>query len=308
MKLLVTGGAGFIGAAVANHLHTLGHEVHVLDKLTYAADPSRLHKDIPIHKIDITEPITLNEQYDYILHLAAETHVDNSIDDPLLFVKTNVLGTAHMLEYARTQENLKMFLYFSTDEVFGPAPGNTTYKEWDRYNSGNPYSAAKAGGEELALAYGNTYKLPVVITHTMNAFGEGQNIEKFIPMTIKNIQEGKTVIIHASPDKKTSGSRFYIHVDDIAKAVEFVLENGKLQDKYNIVGEREVTNLEVAETIAKLLNKPLKYEMVDFHSSRPGHDLRYGLDGSKLADMGWKPSMSFHESIKQVIKETTGEV
>jgi dTDP-glucose 4,6-dehydratase len=301
MKVLITGGAGFIGSAVANHLHHLGHEVKILDCLTYAADMGRLNWDAPLHKLDITEPIKIDEEYDYILHLAAETHVDNSITDPLRFVKTNVLGTANMLEFARSQKNLKMFLYFSTDEVFGPAPAGTDYKEWDRYNSGNPYSAAKAGGEELVLAYGNTYKLPVTITHTMNAYGPSQHIEKFIPGTIDKVKKGEEVIIHSDPTKTISGSRYYIHTQDIAEAVGFVMEHGQAQEKYNIVGEREVSNLQVAQTVAELLGKELNYKMVDFHSSRPGHDLRYALDGNKLKAMGWTPKITFIEGIRSLL-------
>lgn len=300
MKVLITGGAGFIGAAVANHL-SKDHEIDILDCLTYAADLKRLKGDYVLKMQDIREPIKINEQYDYILHLAAETHVDNSITDPMKFVMTNVVGTANVLEFARSQKNLKMFLYFSTDEVFGPAPNGVKYKEWDRFNSGNPYSAAKAGGEELTLAYGNTFKLPVVVTHTMNAYGPGQHKEKFIPMTIDNVKNDKKVIIHSDPTKTISGSRFYIHTQDIAEAVEFVMKKGKLQDKYNIVGPYETTNLEVAETVANLLNKKLNYEMVDFHSSRPGHDLRYALDGSKLKKMGWEPKIGIKEGIKELL-------
>lgn len=300
-KVLVTGGAGFIGSVLANHLTKRGYEVEILDFETYAADVTRLNGQV-LHCMDIKEPIHLSQQYDYILHLAAETHVNNSIKDPLLFVQTNVVGTANVLEFARTQKHLNKFLYFSTDEVFGPALNGWDYKEWDRYNSGNPYSASKAGGEELALAYGNTYKLPIVVTHTMNAFGPSQHEEKFIPGTIRKVAMGEKVIIHADQHKKTPGSRFYIHVQDIAEAVEFVMTRGELQDKYNIVGSKETTNLEVAQTIAKLLGKPLDYELVDFHSSRPGHDLRYALDGKKLADMGWQPRISFEDGILEVIE------
>lgn len=326
-RVLITGGAGFIGSVIANHLAEIGFDVEILDCLTYAADTSRLNnQEVILH--DIIKPIVLDRQYEYILHLAAETHVDNSIIDPMKFVMTNFVGTAHMLEFARKQKNLKMFLYFSTDEVFGPAPkfrecselnpymigacvdGSPKnhqheflgYKEWDRYNSGNPYSATKAGGEELTLSYGNTYKLPVVVTHTMNAFGPTQHKEKFIPSTVNKILRGETVIIHADSTKKISGSRFYIHTRNIASAVEFVMQNAPLQDKYNIVGEREVSNLEVAQMIAQLLHKPLKYKMVDFHSSRPGHDLRYALDGEKLRNMGWNVEDTFEKGLKETVE------
>lgn len=304
MKILVTGGCGFIGSAIVRHFIEAGHEVDVLDKLTYAADRKRLAGlKYRLFIEDICHPIKKPSlDYDVILHLAAETHVDNSITDPLLFVKTNVMGTANVLEFARKQKKLKTLLYFSTDEVFGPAPGDTRYREWDRYNSGNPYSAAKAGGEELVLAYGNTYKLPVMITHTMNAFGPTQHPEKFIPKTINDVLEGNTAIIHADETKTKSGSRFYIHTRNIASAVDFVLEHGDHQEKYNIVGEREVSNLDLAKQIAELVGKPLKFEMVDFHSSRPGHDLRYGLDGKRLELMGWQPIDSFETGLKETVE------
>lgn len=301
MKTLITGSTGFIGSAVANYFVEQGHDVDVLDSLTYASDPSRLNTPKHIFTYDIRFPIRLATQYDYILHLAAETHVDNSITDPMSFVMTNFVGTANLLEFARKQTHLQKFLYFSTDEVFGPAPEGVNYKEWDRYNSGNPYAATKAGAEELVLAYGNTYKLPVMITHTMNAFGPTQHEEKFIPSTIKKIKNGETVIIHADKTRTKSGSRFYIHTKDIARAVAFVLEHGELQDKYNIVGKEETSNLDVAKLIAKMLGKDLKYEMVDFHSARPGHDLRYALDGTKLKLMGWEPTLTLEEGLKGVI-------
>jgi dTDP-glucose 4,6-dehydratase len=279
--------------------------VDVLDSITYAADPSRLDCPVQTYMCDISQPINtriVNRQYDYILHLAAETHVDNSITDPLRFVYTNVVGTANMLEFARKQRKLKAFLYFSTDEVFGPAPSGVLYSEWDRYNSGNPYSATKAGAEELTLAYGNTYKLPIIITHTMNVFGHKQHSEKFIPSTVRKILNGEKVIIHANKTRTHAGSRFYIHTDNVAHAIDFVLENGRTQDKYNIVGEQEIDNLSLAQMIADTLEKPLKYELVDFHSSRPGHDLRYGLDGTKLADMGWTIPDSFEDSLRATVK------
>lgn len=316
--VLITGGCGFIGHHFVEHfLKNTDWQIYVLDKLSYASFGFDRLRDIDafdsrrvqVFCADLTRPISegiLSEtrQTNYILHLAAETHVDNSISDPMPFVYANMVGTANMLEFARKLTNLKVFDYFSTDEVFGPAPGTTLYKEWDRYNSTNPYSATKAGGEELALAWANTYGLPVMITHTMNCFGERQHPEKFIPMCIKKILIGDTVTIHASKDKKISGSRFYIHCRNVAAATHFLLDKYDNREKYNIVGEREVSNLELAQTIADILGKPLKYEMVDFHSSRPGHDLRYGLDGSKMARLGWKLPSSFEKSLERAVKWT----
>ena len=251
---------------------------------------------------------------DYILHLAAGSHVDRSIEYPLEFVMDNVVGTCNILDFARTQkENLEQFIYFSTDEVFGPAPDGIKYKENDRYNSTNPYSASKAGGEELAVAYENTYSLPIYITHTMNVFGERQHPEKFIPMCIRKIRNGESVTIHSDSTKTVPGSRHYIHAEDVASAILFLVNheggfeptwgNAKCP-KFNIVGAEELNNLELAQIIAESQGKELKYEMVDFHSSRPGHDLRYALDGDKMKELGWVPAKSVRERISEVTRWT----
>lgn len=306
MKYLVTGGLGFIGSAIVRNLVSQGEDVHVLDANTYAANKKRLEGvKYTYFKGNIRsslDQLGLSKKYDYILHLAAETHVDRSIDDAMPFVLTNVVGTANVLEFARKQSNLKAFLYFSTDEVFGPAPIGYDYKETDRYNSGNPYAAAKAGGEELCKAYMNTYGIPVIITHTMNAFGPLQDEEKFIPLTIKKVLAGEKVIIHSDKTKTIPGSRFYIHIDNIAQAVDFIIKKGITGEAYNIVGEKEVNNLELAQIIATTLGKELNYELVDFHSSRPGHDLRYALDGTKMSELGWKlPKGTFEDSLREII-------
>jgi dTDP-glucose 4,6-dehydratase len=224
---------------------------------------------------------------------------------PLEFVYDNVVGTANLLEFARTKtKDLKFFLYFSTDEVFGPAPDGVYYKEWDRYNSGNPYSATKAGGEELCLAYQNTYKMPIAITHTMNVFGIRQHPEKYIPLLINKINNGEKVFIHSNPAKTKAGSRFYINTEDVADAVMFLMDNFESGEKYNIVGSAEIDNLELAKMVAEILDKELIYEMVDFHSSRPGHDLRYALDGEKMQKLGWVPKQSIRERLEFVVRWT----
>ena len=245
--------------------------------------------------------------------MAASSHVDRSIQDPLTFVYDNVVATCNILNFSRKQKKLELFIYFSTDEVFGPAPNNVKYKENDRYNSTNPYSATKAGGEELSVAFQNSYNMPIFITHTMNVFGERQHPEKFIPLCIKNIKEDKKVFIHSDSSKKIPGSRHYIHAADVADGTFFLIKNyeklkivekdfgGAKCPKFNLVGPIEWSNLELASNIAKCINKKLNYELVDFHSSRPGHDLRYALDGDLLKKAGWTPKISIEERIKQVV-------
>ena len=315
MRVIVTGGCGFIGHHVVEHiLRKTNWEIIVLDKLNYASFGYERLKDngayesprVKIFCYDITQEISVGLKkeigaVDYIIHMAAETHVDNSISDPVPFIQNNINSTLSMLEYARSLPELKSFIYFSTDEVFGPALGDTLYKEWDRHNPTNPYSASKSAAEGICLSYENTYKIPLLIVNVMNAFGERQHVEKFIPMTIKKILNDEEIIIHSYPDKKTSGTRFYIHGRNIAAAVLFLIKNGKNGEKYNITGEREVSNLEMAQIIADTIGKPLKYKMTDCHTLRPGHDLRYGLDGSKMFEMGWKIPVPFDESIKNTI-------
>lgn len=320
--ILITGGAGFIAHHVIEKiLNETDWNIVTLDRLDFSGNLNRLmevvgyahqgrvkvvHHDL---KAELNPQIrSLVGKVDYIAHLAAGSHVDRSIDYPMEFILDNVVGTANILEFARTQDNLERFIYFSTDEIFGPAPGGVKYKENDRYNSTNPYSASKAGGEELVVAYENTYKLPAIITHTMNVFGERQHPEKYIPMCIKRARDGEVITIHSNAEKTKAGSRHYIHAKDVADALMFLLpydvsglENdfgGAKCQKFNIVGATELDNLALARMIADIQGKTLKYEMVDFHSQRPGHDLRYALDGTKMKNMGWEP-----QPVKQRLEE-----
>ena len=244
-RVLITGGAGFIAHHLIYYLlKNTNWEIVSLDRLDYSGNLNRLDdimssleeidkKRLKIVFHDLKSEINpwIKKEIGYInviLHLAAGSHVDRSIDYPLEFVMDNVVGTANILEYARminNSNNLERFIYFSTDEIFGPAPNGIDYKENDRYNSTNPYSATKAGGEELAVAYENTYGLPVYITHTMNVFGERQHPEKFIPMCIKRIRDSEIVTIHSDKSKKIPGSRHYIHAEDVSEAIHFLLTN-----------------------------------------------------------------------------------
>ncbi len=257
IRVLITGGSGFIGShLVEAFLRQSDFEIVILDRLDTSGDLNRL-ADLECwerekHRVkffwhDLKAPVndalaSRIGKVDFIFHLAAGTHVDRSIADPLEFAMDNVVGTVNLLQFARRMENIQKIFYFSTDEVFGPAPEGVAYGEWDRYNSGNPYAAAKAGGEEMALAFANTYKLPVVITHTMNVFGERQHPEKFIPMTIRKIMNGETITIHSDPTKTKAASRMCIHAWNVADALFFLMAkpDGYAGEKCNIVGEREV--------------------------------------------------------------------
>lgn len=318
MRLLITGGAGFIASHVIEHLliHT-DWNIVTLDRLDTSGNLNRLAQILETrndaHRVKIihhdlrasVNPLLRDQigRVDMIWHLAAASHVDRSIEDPLSFVFDNVVGTCTILEYARQLPSLDWFLYFSTDEVFGPAPSGVAYKEWDRYHSANPYAATKAGAEELCLAFANTYGLPVTITHTMNVIGERQHPEKFVPSTIRKVRDGEKVLIHASKDL-VPGSRFYIHARNVADALLFVYRQQPRPVKINIVGEQEVNNLDLARAIAIMQGQHMAFELIDFHSSRPGHDLRYALDGTALAELGWKPPVTFEESLRKTVEWT----
>ncbi|MDY7035069.1 MAG: GDP-mannose 4,6-dehydratase [Thermodesulfobacteriota bacterium] len=316
-KLLITGGSGFIGSHFVEYfLKKTDWEIIIFDKLTYASyglDRIRDikafdHKRVKFFSVDIRNFISKGifreiDKVNYIIHLAAETHVDASMVNPKLFIESNIIGTLNMLEFAR-RTICSAFNYFSTDEVFGPARDKMLYKEWDRYNSTNFYAASKAGAEELCLAYANIYKLPLFITHTMNVFGERQHPEKFIPMCIKSILQNKKIKIHSDPTRTISGSRHYIHARNVAQGIHFLLDRFEPREKYNIVGETEISNLDLAKEIAHIMKMSLRYTMVDFHSSRPGHDLRYALDGNKLKEMGWNVPMEFEQSLRKTVEWT----
>ena len=331
-RVLITGGAGFIGHHIIDlFLKKTDWEIISLDRLDYSGNLNRLdnvvssydketRKRVKIVWHDLKAEITeINRNFignvDIILHLAASSHVDRSISHPMEFVMDNTIGTVNLLNFARTQKNLERFIYFSTDEIFGVAPPGVSYKERDRYNSTNPYSASKAAAEEFCVAYENTYKLPIFITHTMNVFGERQHPEKFIPMCIRKVRDGETITIHSDSSKTIPGSRFYIHAKDVAEAMYFLLHLNEEQKKivftpdygdakcpkFNVVGKEEINNLQLATYIAQAQGKELNYEMVDFHTSRPGHDLRYALSGDFMRELGWEPRLSLQERIKEVV-------
>lgn len=330
---LMTGAAGFVGHHFVEHIlkNTDDHIIGI-DSLTYSGSLDRL-RDIRIDPFnhprfqymgyDFRQPAGPNlvrelERVTHVLHIGAESHVDLSISDPLRFADANVMGTVNMLNIARELPNMSLFVYFSTDEVFGPAAFDRSVKgfsENDRHNPKNPYAASKSAAEQMVVSFANTYQMPCIITRQMNIFGERQHPEKFMPKVIRSTLNGEMVPIHATPDRKQAGMRHYIHARNVADAHMFLLDrkpwekaSGKDVESYHIVGEREIDNLSLATMIARFVTdmrpgaRGLKTEMVDFHSSRPGHDLRYALDGSKMRDLGWKPPKTFDESLRKSVE------
>lgn len=316
-NVIVTGGCGFVGHHLVEHLlKNTDWKITIFDKLTYASSGLSRVKDINVfddnrvffYAVDFSDNISDGIQKElqdteYIFHLGAESHVDNSIIDPVPFIKSNVLGTHYMLWFAKSLPKLKAFNMFSTDETFGPAPMVVFYKEWDRSKPGNPYAATKSASEDLSISYQNTYKIPVFITKCMNVFGERQHQEKFIPLCIKKILNNEEITIHSDESKKISGTRHWIHARNVADALLFLMDKFESGEKYNIVGE-EISNLDIAKKISIIMGKPLRYKMVDFHSSRPGHDLRYSLDGSKMRQMGWSLPKDLDYSLEKTVKWT----
>ena len=327
-NVLITGGAGFIAHHIIAHIikHT-DWNITTIDRLDISGNLNRLHDILNDFSVDEKKRLKIvfhdlkaeiNSQISselgnphIILHLAAASHVDRSIKYPMEFVNDNVVGTVNLLNFAKELKNLEKFVYFSTDEIFGNAPEGISYSEYDRYNSTNPYSASKAAAEEFCVAYENTYKMPIYITHTMNVFGERQHPEKFIPMVIQKVRDNKKVIVHANEDKTKPGSRHYIHAQDVADGLMFILNLKNYSHKgdfgsakcpkFNLVGPEEIDNLTLAKMIAKTQNKELIYELVDNHSTRPGHDLRYSLSPKLLKQLGWEPKIKLSKRIEEVV-------
>jgi dTDP-glucose 4,6-dehydratase len=241
---------------------------------------------------------------DYIIHFAAESHVDRSLEDSIPFVQNNVVGTANLLEYIRYHQPKCKTLIFSTDEVFGPAPEGIYFKEEDAHRPSNPYAASKSGEEMIAFSFTHAFGLPISIIRSMNIIGERQHPEKFIPKTIKAILNNKKVLLHGKGREDLS-SRCWIHARNVANALLFLLDRAEKEEFYHIVGE-ERTVLEIADWICEVINgrrlKENEIQWVDYHTARPGHDKRYALSGEKLAKMGWKPPVDLEKSIKKTAK------
>jgi dTDP-glucose 4,6-dehydratase len=327
VKVLLTGISGFAGSHVLEHL-LVNTDWHIIGIASWKhkGTPERIEEvlkgnpdwknRVEIITHDLVAPLPERTKQrishcDYILNLAAESHVDRSIEEPVPFVKNNVDLALNVLEFAR-EYTPKVFLQFSTDEVYGVAPEGVNHPEWAPIVPSNPYSASKACQEAIAISYWRTYGIPLILTNTMNLFGETQDSEKYMAKAIKQISNGEAVTVHGTSEK--IGSRYYLHARNMADAVLHILKDlpptpysedkDLFPDRYNIVGDVELNNLEVVQKISEVLGKDLKYEFVDFHATRPGHDRRYALDGTKLKKLGWAAPLEFMPSLKKYVDWT----
>lgn len=326
-KILLTGAGGFVGAHVLRHL-LMETDATIVCPVTFRhrGNSDRIassiqnrpewHARVEVVMCDLSAPVAPNimarfEGCDVIYNVASESHVDRSISDPVGFTANNVALMMTVLEIARAIRP-RLLLQMSTDEVYGPAYGDHRHAEWETPAPSNPYSASKAAQEAICFAYWRTYGVPVVLTNTMNIIGEMQDAEKFLPMIIRNLRDGKPVTVHTAPDG-TPGSRFYLHARNLADAWLWLTRHhtpaayadGALRpDRFHVVGEREVYNTELVELVADIMETDFEVERVSFHASRPGHDLRYALDGTKLADAGWTAPVPFEESLRRTVRWT----
>lgn len=326
-KILLTGAGGAIGVHTLVHImqNTDADVVAIgtfrnkgyYDRITRVCRDNSEWRDrieILIHDLKVpfsTRQVDSLRDVDYVINLAALSDVYDSIENPVPFIRNNVDITLNMLELAR-EIKPKTFIQFSTDEVYGPCSVDSNgHKEWETILPSNPYAASKAAQEAIAIAYWRSYGVPVVITNTMNNFGEMQGASKYTAMIQKKLTEGEKVTVHAAGDGQI-GTRYYIHSRNASDAILHILTNlpatlhqaGEIDrpDRYNVVGDAQVSNLELAQTIADLMGLELDYELVDFHSEQPGHDLHYGLDDAKLKAAGWVSPSSFEESLKSTIE------
>ena len=326
-RVLISGSSGFVGAHVLRHMlqhttWTFALPVTFRHKGTPQRIVAALHAHpewwdrIDVIRCDLTapiDPVTAHQfgDVDIIMNVASESHVDRSIESPGPFIANNVALMTNLLDYARQIQPI-LFLHMSTDEVYGPAYDDDRHPEWSTILPSNPYSASKAAQEAIGFSYWRTYNVPLVITNTMNLIGEAQDPEKMVPKTIRALRDGTPVTVHTAPDG-TPGSRFYLHARNLADAWLFLAAQASLfdvtlygdgellPDRYNIVGEQEVTNTNLVWMIANIMGVEPVINPVSFHESRPGHDLRYALDGTLMNQLGWEAPVQLEESLKRTV-------
>jgi len=320
--ILVTGGCGFIGSNFIRHLVEKGEDVYMvnLDKLTYAGNTQNLN-DIPdsvytlvqgdIRDSDLVESLFNTHRFDTVVHFAAESHVDRSIDGPTEFIQTNVVGTLNLLEksraYCNSTDNKNFrFLHVSTDEVYGSLEDNGKFIETTPYDPSSPYSASKAGSDHLVRAWHRTFDLPILITNCSNNYGPHQFPEKLIPLMIINCLHGKPLPVYG----KGENVRDWLFVRDHCEAILTVLRKGKVGETYNIGGNNEIKNIDVIQIICDVLDEILPRdnglvysELIHYVTDRPGHDFRYAIDATKIEkELGWLPIESFETGVRKTIQ------
>ena len=318
--ILITGGAGFIGSHVVRLFVSKYPDYHIvnLDALTYAGNLANL-KDVQtapnysFEKGDITDETRIKELFDQypfdaVIHLAAESHVDRSIMDPLAFVRTNVLGTANLLHIAGTawKNNLegKLFYHVSTDEVYGSLGAEGFFTEETPYDPRSPYSASKASSDHFVMAWYHTYNMPVILSNCSNNYGSNHFPEKLIPLMINNILHNKPLPVYG----KGENVRDWLFVEDHARAIDTIFHKGKIGEKYNIGGFNEWKNIDIVHLLCGIMDKKLNRPkgtsagLITFVKDRPGHDLRYAIDATKLnRELGWTPSLQFEEGLEKTV-------
>lgn len=320
MKILITGGAGFIGSHVIRLFVKKYPHYHIfnLDSLTYAGNLENLidvqkAPNYTFIKGDINDEKLVNllfktHQFDNVIHLAAESHVDRSILDPLAFVKTNIIGTINLLNaFKSSHKNAfddKLFYHISTDEVYGTLGETGLFTETSSYNPNSPYSASKASSDHFVRAYGETYNLPFIISNCSNNYGPNQFPEKLIPLFINNIMNQKPLPVYGDGNY----TRDWLFVKDHARAIDVIFHKGKPSETYNIGGLNEWKNIDLVRLLCKQMDKKLEREigcsekLITFVKDRPGHDLRYAIDASKIStELNWKPSVTFEEGLQKTI-------
>lgn len=343
-RVLLTGHGGFVGHHCLEYfLERTDWEIVCIDSFRHKGTCRRVievandNPRVKTYKHDLTVPIDQplenlifnkrlskdsfaieEDPIDLIINMASESAVERSTVDPVACLKNNYDLAINMLEFARRCKGLKQFIQISTDEVYGEAPPNGAHKEWSEIMPSNPYAASKAAQEALAIAYWRTYNLPITITNTMNIIGERQDPEKFLPKIIQKVARGEEMPIYADSNSAI-GARVYLYAKNMADALvflanktparysDFIIKNethAARPDRYNICGDTELNNLDMALLVAKVMGKELKYKLISSESIRPGYDRRYMLDGSKLENMGWKAPVEFEDALKQIVSWT----
>jgi dTDP-glucose 4,6-dehydratase len=319
MKILITGGAGFVGHHFVEFLlNQRDCEVTVVDRASGKFGITRL-KEIDalsnprikfyrqdFGKEDILNAQRINSEIDYIFHIGAKIASNEKDENSNNFINSNVVGTQQILELAIKQNNLKLFIYISTSEIFGPSKGNRLFKEWDPYNSQNIYAATKASGEELVLAYSIQHQIPSLIIHTMNLFGERQQPEKFIPSIVRNLINNQPIPVYRH--EGIIGTRTYLDVKELVYAIQFIINNSEyhqkrfIRQKINIAGTEILNNNELVEKIAGILGLPPLIEWREYYSVNPGHILHTALDTTQLSNLGWHQKQNLDTSLRRTVE------